>query len=252
MSYVPNGGPDYRQLVARGLIPGASAIRRFGSADSVGASGWTPVWRSKAGIDQFNSGGELLEIVSSSKNDTSAGTGMRVARVEGVNTSWEAITEDVTMNGTSAVTSSNKYLWVNSCYGVSYGSSKINAGTISGVAGSSSEDAFEIPAGAGQTQQAVFAIPSGFNLEVYNVRVGSSASKPANFRFGLDSDPANYSAPFIGRRFIGQVTGVELLTSIPLGIPTIIPGGTLLWVEAQLASGTGDVTAAWDGTLYTP
>lgn len=251
MSYYPYGGLDYYSRAARGLVTGASAVRKFGRNANTGTS-FEPVWLHSGGLTLFGAAGSTLTISSSSGNDTSAGTGARTITVVGVDESWAAQTEVITMNGTSNVTSSLIWGWVNSVTVTTIGTiaARANIGTITGITTTGSYPAFIIAAGQGQTQQACYAVEDGKNLEVYRVRLGSEASKPADFQFGLDLDPMNATAPIVSRRYIGNVDGVVGFEAFDLLPPTIVPGGSLLWVESKLGAGTGSVTAAFDAILF--
>ena len=73
-----------------------------------------------------------MNIVSTDANDTAAGTGARTVRVFGLRTTSSTVYtyEDVTLNGTTAVTLSDTWFRVNRAYVLTAGSGNENAGRI--------------------------------------------------------------------------------------------------------------------------
>lgn len=89
----------FEWAAALGLLPGVTASR---AAGYVGTSAVTAVpIRATAYAPQGTNAQRSLR--SSNANDTAAGTGARTVRVTYLNTSFELKTEDVTLNGTTAV-----------------------------------------------------------------------------------------------------------------------------------------------------
>jgi len=84
----------------------------------------------QGGLYVWQTAAEALELVSSSANDTSAGTGARTVLVQGLNASYVPIEETVSMNGTSPVALVNTYLRINQIRILTVGSIGWNAGTI--------------------------------------------------------------------------------------------------------------------------
>jgi hypothetical protein len=77
----------------------------------------------------------VLQISSSSANDTSAGTGARTVAIVGVDGDYNVVSETVTLNGQTAVNTTNSYLYVNEFYVTSVGSGGVNAGNINAGTG---------------------------------------------------------------------------------------------------------------------
>jgi len=248
---LPRIDTPYFSRAARGEIPGVSVVRKFGRNADVGGS-FEPVWLHSGNLSLFGPSGLTVAVSSSKGDDSSSGAGARTITITGVDSSWVAQTEVLTLNGGSTVTTAKTWGWINSVVVATAGNDRVNVGQITGVTTGSSLPAFIIAAGQGQTQQCIYAIETGKILEVHRVRLSSNASKEANFQFGLDLDPMNFTAPVVSRRYIGNVDGVVGDYPIDLKPPTVIPGPSLLWVEGQLSSGGGSggsLTAAWDGLL---
>lgn len=148
-------------------IPGCASFLRFGRNTDVDAA--------SAAEDVWNGGGlytghpnitlnqaETVTVVSSSTNDASAGTGMRSIRLEGIGSSGSYQTEDLSMNGTNAVTSTKTWYRVFRGVGLTAGSGGVNAGTITCRHSTTTANIFFVmPLGIGRTYAAVFTVPSG-------------------------------------------------------------------------------------------
>jgi len=119
--------------VSRGQIQGHSSVIVFGYNSDVDTSEET-VWPADGTIPHPTSA-SVLKISSSSTNDTSAGTGARTVFIEGLNGNFAVVSETVTLNGQTAVNTTNSYLYVNRFYVVTVGSGGANAGNINAGTG---------------------------------------------------------------------------------------------------------------------
>jgi len=113
---------------AKGNVSGTSVIHNFGHNQAVGTSLET-IW-TEGGIYVYRTTATTMTISSDNANDTSAGTGARTVLVEGLDTNYDEISETLTMNGTSGVTSANSYLRVHKMTVKTAGSGGQNAGII--------------------------------------------------------------------------------------------------------------------------
>lgn len=119
--------------VSRGQIQGHSTVIVFGYNPDVDTSEET-VWPD-GGVVPHPTVASALKISSSSTDDTSAGTGARTVYIEGLDGSYAVVGETVTLNGQTAVNTTNSYLYVNSFYVVTVGSGGANAGNINAGTG---------------------------------------------------------------------------------------------------------------------
>jgi hypothetical protein len=71
-----------------------------------------------------------MNVSSSNAADTSAGTGARTVLIQGLDANYNEISEVVTLNGQTAVTTANSYLRINYAMVVTAGSGKSAAGDI--------------------------------------------------------------------------------------------------------------------------
>lgn len=102
------------------------------------------------------------DVVSSSANDTSAGTGMRTLTIQGLDGSYNFASETVTLNGTTPVSTINSYVIIDYAAGLTNGSGGANAGTITLTAQTDATVTTTIPIGFGQNQFAIYQIRNGY------------------------------------------------------------------------------------------
>lgn len=106
---------------------------------------------------------ETITVVSTSANDTSAGTGARTIRIVGLDASGNVQTEDLTMNGLSNVTSVNTFRRVHRCYVLTAGSGGTNAGVITGNHTTTTANVFFVMAAStSESEVAAYTIPTGY------------------------------------------------------------------------------------------
>lgn len=119
--------------VARGQITMHESFQIFGYNPDVDTSEES-VWPD-GGTIPHPTVASVLKISSSDANDTSAGTGARTVFIEGLDGDYNVVSETVTLNGQTAVNTTNSYLYVNSFYVVTAGSGGANAGNINAGTG---------------------------------------------------------------------------------------------------------------------
>lgn len=113
---------------ARGQISWHTPVTIFGYNPDIDTTPET-IWPGD-GLLPFPSSAIQMTVSSSSANDTSAGTGARTIYLGGLDANHNPISEIVTMNGQTAVTTTESYLHINSAYVVTAGSSNSAAGSI--------------------------------------------------------------------------------------------------------------------------
>jgi hypothetical protein len=154
-----NQAPFYTR-VAQGLVPGYSSFSVFGynpDLDQTEESVWPD-----GGVVPHPTSASQLTIVSTDANDDGApaGTGARTVFIEGLDGNYAVISETVTMNGTTGVTTTNSYMYVNQFYVVTVGSGEANAGTITAKVGATLYDI--IAAGYNNRTTAHYCVPAGY------------------------------------------------------------------------------------------
>lgn len=175
---------DFNQEVGRGEKPGFNAVQKFGRNPEIDTTtDPEDVWSGGGDYTGQPTGSpETVDVSSSSANDASAGTGMRTIRLYGLLTSSSTseTTEDITLNGTTAVTSTNTWYRVYRAKGLTYGSGGTNAGTINVEHTTTSANVFvSIPPGDGQTQIAAWTCPAGATAQLIGFHVNLSRASGA-------------------------------------------------------------------------
>lgn len=99
---------DYKDAIGVGEVAGHSIFRGFGRRDSLATTtGGDDIWEGAAAVKPYpnQSTGEQVVIVSTSANDTAAGSGVQQIEMHYLDATGNAQMETVTMNGTTAVNS---------------------------------------------------------------------------------------------------------------------------------------------------
>lgn len=207
--------------VALGNISGmASVVVRGHNPSQTSASGFVDV--SEFGDLTYLSSAETMEIASADTNDTSAGTGLRTLLLAGVDGTGAAISETITMNGTTDVTSVNSYLRVNSMTGLTGGSVGWNIGNVTATATTAATVQCEMDATEGLSQNSHYTVPLGKTLYVerleFNVAKTSGGSAPV-VEFKGYTRPGGAGAAWVqlvDKRIDASVTDeIDVQTSFP-------------------------------------
>lgn len=114
--------------VARGQITGHRSVIIFGYNPDVDQTRVT-VWP-YTGILPLPAAALQMKVSSSSANDTANGTGARTVFVAGLDANYNEISEIVTLNGQTAVLTTQSFLHINNAYVATAGSGLSAAGDI--------------------------------------------------------------------------------------------------------------------------
>lgn len=172
--------------VARGQINGHSIVTVSGYNSDVDTA-WemiTPV-----GDLSYPAAALQMTVSSSSTSDTSAGTGARTVLINGLDANYNVISESVTLNGQTVVTTTNSFLRINSMLVTTAGTGLANAGIIYIGSGT---------------------VTSGVPATIYNViAVGYNNTTSSQYTI-----PAGYTGYLaIARIGLAQDTGTSLITA---------------------------------------
>lgn len=216
--------------VARGQVAWHQAIVIFGYNSDQDTSAET-VWP-HGGLLPFAPSAIQMSVSSSNANDTSAGTGARTVYIAGLDGSHNSISEIVTLNGQTAVLTTNSYLHINEAYVTS-------AGSLNSAAG-------DIYIGTGVVTAGVPATVYDIIAYDYNKRVTGSYTVPAGYtgyiEQGLFSSGSSSGGTSVTGRLMTRGTNNIRLTAAVVTLnngaadyafeyPIVIPEKTT--VEAQ-------------------
>jgi hypothetical protein len=154
--------------IAKGEVNNYSVLNIFGYQPSVGTSDIC-VWENAAPY-VFPTSAVIMTVVSTSATDT----GTTQVLISGLDANHDAITEVVTLNGTSSVTTTNAFLHINNVRLITAASGQLtNVGTITVTNGGVTYA--KILPSVGQTQMSQYTVPNGYSF--YLTRVNSYAQQ---------------------------------------------------------------------------
>lgn len=245
--------------VAAGRVTGKSVFSKFGNNQAIGT---TPAPVSQSGIYQVPTSVASLEVVSSSANDTSAGTGAQQVTIIGLDANWNEISEVVTLNGMTPVPLANSYFRVYRWYVSRTGtyatqSTGSQDGTLTlrvvGAGATWSTIPLLGTLGRGQSQIGVYTVPAGKTLYIYgfdmSVDTGGTV-KAASFYLFQRPNANDVSAPYTGAmRIVREYDGIAGAVRISLKYPLIFPEYTDVGFMAATSSGTTKGSVQMDGEL---
>lgn len=156
--------------ISQNLFTGVTPMYKFGRNSDVD-SGNEDVWEGGGTYTGMpTTVGETVEVFSSDANDDDGDTGARTMTIFGLDANWEEQSETLTLNGTTAVTSTGTYVRVNRAVILTAGSSGSNEGTITCRHTTTTANIFFImQAGRNQTSVAAFTVPANKTLYISEV-----------------------------------------------------------------------------------
>jgi len=236
--------------VARGQVAYHESVYKFGN-NAVVANVTETIWQ-QGGLYSYLSAASVLKVSSSSANDTSAGTGARTVELFGLDGDYNEINEVVTLNGQTAVNSTQSYLRINRMIVRSAGSGGSNAGIIYAGTGTVTTG---VPAniyatingdGTNQTLMALWTVPAGYTgyLMQYDVSNGTTSNTPAVCKLTLVARPLG--EVFQSKDVKSLTTGMHIENT--LIVPVKFAEKTDIEVRAvsSSASVTFDISAAFE------
>lgn len=170
MSFISNGDVITSQLNFRSLAYAAAtqdlsqycfSVNKFGHNLDLDAGVKEDVWAT-GNTKLDTAGAEVLEILSSDGNDTSAGTGLQTLRISGYDASGNIQEETITMNGVTAVETLSTYTDIYRAFAITAGTNVYNVGSITIRQKTSVITLATIPPEHNQTQMSQFMVPLGY------------------------------------------------------------------------------------------
>lgn len=229
--------------IADGTATGYSFVNKFGRNPDIDAAAEEDVWDG-GGSYTWATGAETVNVVSTDVNDTSAGTGARTVEIFGLDSSYDEISETITLNGTTNVESSNSYLRLHRMIVRTAGSGGMNAGAISATQSSSAIKMAQINIGNNQTLMAVYTIPNGkdaFILQL-TMSVNKATSVGSNMYFRVRPLNEVFQIKNITGGHSNGSTRVERSFPVPLAIAA----KSDLIISADSSANNADISATMD------
>jgi hypothetical protein len=146
--------------VSRGQIMGHTTVTVFGYNPDVDTSEES-VWPDGGVVPHPTVASQLTIVSTDAADDGSpAGTGARTVYIAGVDGNYNVVSETITMNGTTGVTTTNSYLYVNEFYVATAGSGGANAGEITAKVSTTLYDI--IATGYNNRTTGHYCVPAGY------------------------------------------------------------------------------------------
>lgn len=170
--------------VSRGQVTAHYPIFKFGFVRGVDDSLET-VWDG-GGLYSYIPTATVLKVSSTSTADTSAGTGARTVRLYGLDADYKEIEEVVTLNGQTAVNTTNTFIRIFRACVTSAGSGGENAGTIYAgtgtvTSGVPANSYLQITPSNNQTMMSVWTVPAGHTLYVMQSDVTVATTQTSKY-----------------------------------------------------------------------
>ena len=233
--------------IARGDVPGVFAVDAMGQRSSSGAETNQPITPVDSGIHVLDAGGQM-SVQSTSSNDTAGGTGARAMRIHYLDTAGVQQSEDVPLNGTTAVlTTATDMMFVECQHLTDVGSAGAAVGDISTT--NDGTEYSRIKAGDTRCTSSWRMVPAGKRLVVTDWSKSSISSTAdtrsviklsSNWILGeLFEDPRIY----FGHQSVGAQNGGiadDYMT------PLVFPERALVGAT-HTSNRAGTTTSAWRG-----
>jgi hypothetical protein len=260
---LPVGGSalsDVLFRIANGESTGKDIVIINGYNEGCSAD-FEAVWPT-GGLYSWPTTATTMEALSTSANDTAAGSGARTVKITGLDSSFSKIEETVSLNGTSAVATTSSFIRVNRCEVITSGAyaTTHETGTQEGditvrVSGGGAVQAVieATNAAAKITRNGICAsgrhtTSASERLIIEEVRVTCEVSKAVDFHLYTRGDADTLSAPFSASKLRLEFMGLSEQTSTRLAVPIVVQGNTDVWIVARLSSGApGTVNCSIQG-----
>lgn len=238
--------------LAAGKIPGASVWSTGGAALSIQTT--EPpflLWDLKLPY-AFQESAQSLEIVSSSANDTAAGTGARAVYIETIDGNWNEQIHVIALNGTTPVALPGVHLHTNRIFAVSTGSGHVNAGNITLRIVSSGVVQGYVAAGLVFQRAFKQTTPAGKILVPDNIYFNAGNTGGSNIVVTMDFKIRLTDGTLLtgGTNFFSG-SGGPLSITLPTGF--VIPEKSTFYYEVtSVSANNANMVISGSGGIYTP
>ena len=248
---------DFDFEVARGALYGLSSVNKFGRSTNVDSGVDTDIWdRANSGDDQDTwtapTTARTHDIASTSANDDGnpAGTGARTLQVYGL-ASWDTdeVSEVITMNGTTPVTTANAYVIIHRMRVLTKGAAGPNVGVITATAQTDATVTAQINASDGQTQMAIYGVPStktAYMSQYYCSAIKAAASLSVEAVLLVNPEPDAELSTFLVKHTTGATTEGSNYYAHLFKPHMKISGPAIIKIQGNSSSNDTDVSAGFD------
>lgn len=254
MSRSTSGGVyDYDAQVLLNKIYGSTRVAQIGFCN-VATSAAVPqdVWPA-VGNQPLPTVATAMEVVSTSPNDTAAGSGAQAVIVTGLDASRNLVTQTVNLNGTTAVALPTPLIRVNQVRGTMVTpitGTQFNIGLITVRSSGGGTVWSRMSISAGVAQQTLYSVPAGYTLQIHNLELQIPSSAGGGNTRGAD-------ATLIFRSASGFATAARVISCTDVQ-PFVLEAGTYIpvlensdfWVRVSYTSTNNmNIGCTWEGHL---
>lgn len=225
---------------ALGRVPGWTTLDRFGTNQSFTSTA-IDLWET-GGTRTLPTSAATVSVVSTDTADDGnpVGTGARTVLIEGLDASYAAATETVTMDGTTPVVSAASFLRINRLTVVTFGSANAAVGTITASIGGNVQA--QITAGLNQSKLSQYTVPAGKTAAI--VRIFANSGSGDDVRHTLQTKTV--SGPWIVCR---ELETIATHISAELVIPILVSATGEIRIRVAKQSG-GNANAGGGYSLF--
>jgi hypothetical protein len=237
---------DYKTDVSSGLLTGFQAVLKFGYNDTVSSTSYEDIWDG-GGIYPFPTSASTVQVSSTDSDDSSTGIGARTVHIYGLDSNWDEISEEITLNGTTAVTSTNSYLRLFRMIVLTAGSTGQNQGEIQAshtgtvIAQISQDPNTSANAGQNQTLMAIYSVPRDKTFFIYSYYY--------TLRTGKNTTIKLMTRPEGGVFNTKSYVDVDESSTRDFYFPLPVPGPADILIRSVASTGSHSVAAGFDGVL---
>ncbi len=231
LGYLFTVNEPFLEDVSLGRVPGHIIARIHGKNDTLGTA-FEDVWNpSSAHVYPASAG--TVTLVSSSVNDTSAGTGIRQVRIVGLDASFNVLEETQNMNGTTNVVTTNTYRRIQEIKAVTVGSGENAAGNITATIGGNLQA--QIDVGYNRSFGSFYTIPNGKSAVVVKSSITTGGATQGTEIILVSRDTTVANSPFLEEKE-GLAFQGAWVEEAPVSV--VWPGKTDIKYVARATSGT--------------
>ena len=219
--------------VARGQVDGHSTVNIYGYQPSV-ATTFIPVWE--------NATAYTYPVAATQMNLAGSAGDTATITISGLDANYAIISENVVLNGATAVTTTKSYFRINSM-NVAVGSATNPSGAVTLKDLTNTTTYAKINAGVGRTQMGIYTVPAGYTFYLSRVDIYTSLN---------GNDFVTYQNKTTSSAGVVQVTQ-QAPFAIGYHAQRVMPRPftekTDIQLQAKVNSGKSDVGIAQEGQL---
>lgn len=222
--------PHFLTDIAKGNMWDSRTLNLFGVNRTVGTD-WETLW-DDGGNYVYPTSALIMSAVSSSASDTMA------LLISGLDENYNEITETVTLNGTSSVSTSASFLRVNSA--VILAGSNVGNITIS----NGGQTYGYITIGVGLAQSSVYTVPAGHSIYIYRIDCTSGTTNGQKY-----ISLRNFTRTSSGRILRVAESTFSASVSFDRQVPFRITEKTDFHYEAKSSSSSNEISIITEALL---